>query len=57
MAELKALAIGVPLSIIRDRVANTGADIFRAQMSELVNALTVKLGGKVIQERSVASDR
>jgi hypothetical protein len=50
--ELKALAIGVPLSIIRDKLAAAGADAFRSQVIEIMNALTEKLGGKVIQERS-----
>ena len=49
---LKALAIGVPMSIIRDRIATRGAEAFRVQVSEVFNAFTEKLGGKVVQDRS-----
>jgi hypothetical protein len=51
LAELKALAIGVPLSIVRDKLANTGAETFRSEVVELMNSLTEKLGGKVVQDR------
>jgi hypothetical protein len=49
--ELKALAIGVPLSIVRDKLATAGADAFRSQVNEIMNGITEKLGGRVIQER------
>jgi hypothetical protein len=51
LTELKALAIGVPLSIVRDKLANTGAETFRSEVVELMNFLTEKLGGKVVQDR------
>jgi hypothetical protein len=50
MDEMKALAIGVPMGILRDRLAETGAEAFRTQVIELMNALTEKLGGKIVQE-------
>jgi hypothetical protein len=51
IAELKALAIGVPLCILRDKLSSAGAEAFRSQVNDLMNALTGKLGGRVIQER------
>jgi hypothetical protein len=53
--ELKALAIGVPLSIVRDKLATAGADAFRSQVNEIMNGITEKLGGRVIQERGELS--
>jgi len=51
LEEMKALAIGVPMSILRDRLAIAGAETFRTQVTDIIDALTTRLGGKVIHDR------
>ncbi len=47
--EVKGLAIGAALSIVRDLVSRSLAPEMRQQLAETVDHFTVKLGGKPIQ--------
>lgn len=49
IAKLKGLAIGTALSAVRDLVAHAVPDQMKDQVTEMVNNVTVKLGGQPVQ--------
>jgi hypothetical protein len=49
IAQLKGLAIGAALSIVRDLVSRSLPEQARQSLAETVDGFTTKLGGKPIQ--------
>lgn len=51
IAQLKGLAVGTLLGIVRDLVSDAMPEHMERQVGEIVNGITVKLGGKPIEGR------
>jgi hypothetical protein len=49
LAQLKSMALGAMLGIVRDMVSQSAPPQFGPQLAEVVDNLTVKLGGKPVQ--------
>lgn len=47
--KLKGLAIGATLGLVRDSLVQSAPETFRPQLSDVINTLTVKLGGETIR--------
>lgn len=49
ITKLKGLAIGTVLSALRDLITESASEQMKAQLAEMVDSITVKLGGQPIQ--------
>jgi hypothetical protein len=49
ITKLKGLAIGTALSVVRDLITQTGPEQIRAELAEMMDSITVKLGGEPIR--------
>ena len=51
ISQLKGLAIGTLLGIVRDIVVESVSEPLERQVEEVINGITVKLGGQLIRDR------
>ena len=55
IVQLQGLAVGTLLGLVRDIVTNAAPQPMERQVKEIVNGITVKLGGQVLEGRIVAA--
>jgi hypothetical protein len=48
ITKLKGLAIGTILSVVRDMITQSGPEPMKAELADVIDSITVKLGGKPI---------
>jgi len=56
ISQLKGLAVGALLGVVRDLVTASVPKPLEQQVSDLINGITTKLGGQPIQERLVSEE-
>ena len=48
ITKLKGLAIGTVLGVVRDMITQSGPEQMKAELADVIDSITVKLGGKPI---------
>jgi len=56
IGELKSLAIGAAIGMVRDSVVNAAPEPLRPQLKDVINDITEKLGGKALAEPVLPSN-